>query len=157
MKKVRKDKPIVIIVDDREKKPWKFKNPSTVRRMPIGDYTAMGYEDLILIERKGSMSDLCISLGQNRNRFFQRMTSMVKRAKFPILALEMNFPELLAGSKYSKVYPASLIGSIRALMGMGVIPLFMGHWKRFNQEFMEHFIIRVVRKEREERDLEVSQ
>ena len=85
--------PFTIIIDDREKEPYPFDNIPPLRgdtdnakptilairtidqRIPTGDYTIVGMEDRITIERK-SLADLFGSLGGGRQRFkdeFERM------------------------------------------------------------------------------------
>ena len=78
--------PFVIAVDDRETLPYYFKEIKSDKvdkqkifiarterkRLKTGDYSIVGYEDRISIERK-SWSDLYGTLGQRREQFRQEI------------------------------------------------------------------------------------
>jgi len=87
--------PFTILVDGREKAPYRFTGlttdaadgrrpiivPTEWAQLKTGDYAIQGMEDLVTIERK-SMTDLFSTLGQHRDRFereHQRMAEF-KRA-----------------------------------------------------------------------------
>jgi len=56
-----------IIVDTREQRPYKFKD-SQVKTLACGDYSILGLEDCIAIERK-TIDDLIGCLTSDRQRF----------------------------------------------------------------------------------------
>ena len=63
--------PKEIIVDSREKRPlWDL---CTVQALKTGDYSLVGFEDKIAIERK-SCGDLFKSLGSDSKRFRKELT-----------------------------------------------------------------------------------
>lgn len=69
-----------LVVDSREKKPYKFAGINDVVRkdISVGDYTHKGYEGVYAVERK-SLDDLARSLGTDRDRFraeIERATSL---------------------------------------------------------------------------------
>ena len=79
---------MLILVDQREKQPWTFKDirrthpacdfQTRAANLAAGDYTLEGFEERIAIERK-SPRDACIALQQNFDRFdneFSRMNKM---------------------------------------------------------------------------------
>lgn len=60
---------VKLVIDNREKKPWKFSGQDVVyKELPVGDYTYEGFEDVFSIERK-SLDDLASSMGSERTRF----------------------------------------------------------------------------------------
>ena len=59
-----------IVVDSSEQLPW-WESPPTVRKqLKTGDYSLLGFEDRISIERK-SVPDVFKSCGKNRERFIR--------------------------------------------------------------------------------------
>lgn len=68
-----------IIVDTREKTPWKFRN-SIAQKLDTGDYSVLGYEDDICIERKKSVSEIAQNIVDPRFwREIERMGSIKYR------------------------------------------------------------------------------
>ena len=68
-----------IIVDTREQTPWDlefygFKSIS--KKLDFGDYSVVGYEDKIAIERKSSNTELANNLGKYYKRFLAEMKLM---------------------------------------------------------------------------------
>jgi hypothetical protein len=69
-----------------------------VQKLDTGDYTLVGYEDKLTIERKGSISEMAINLGSDKIRFMAEI-ERVKGFPFKFLVLEftledvMNFPQ----------------------------------------------------------------
>lgn len=61
-----------IVVDHREKTPYLFPSIDnkyiSEERLPVGDYTIRGFEDIFAVERK-TLDDLATSLGSDRLRF----------------------------------------------------------------------------------------
>ena len=70
-----------IVIDNREQKPYTFQNikpepPQTITQgLKTGDYSIMGLENKICIERK-EKSDLFNSMGKNRDRFKKEIIRM---------------------------------------------------------------------------------
>ena len=59
--------PFTIIVDTREQTPWEFGHHTTSReKLDTGDYSMQGYEHLLAIERKRSVSEIATNITENR-------------------------------------------------------------------------------------------
>lgn len=58
----------IIVVDDREKKPYEFPSPYVYGRLPSGDYSIKGYETRIAVERKRPC-ELFANFTTHRDRF----------------------------------------------------------------------------------------
>jgi ERCC4-type nuclease len=59
--------PFTIIVDTREQIPWEFGYHDTAKRkLDTGDYSIEGFENLISVERKKSVSELATNLSESR-------------------------------------------------------------------------------------------
>lgn len=101
--------PYTVIRDDREKKKkgWIWgqfpSNAGTVvQRLKTGDYTLKGYENVLCIERKGSVKELATNLHQKRF-----MESLKRMEQFPVKAviLEFDFADLTDWPKSSGLPP----------------------------------------------------
>lgn len=57
-----------IIIDTREQIPWEFEHPTVIQKLDVGDYSAMGLEKLVCIERK-RFGELYNCLTNDRERF----------------------------------------------------------------------------------------
>lgn len=88
-----------VIVDNDEKKPWLFPPceaegciGSTIQSMDTGDYTLVGYESVLCIERKGTTGEVAQNVTQAR---FER--ELERMRQFPVRAviLEFTLRELL--------------------------------------------------------------
>ena len=66
----------VIIVDTREQKPYKFSIPTVKRGLSSGDYSIVGYEEDITVERK-SLPDLVRCCGRDRSRFMDQCNRLI--------------------------------------------------------------------------------
>ena len=94
---------IHVIQDSKEKNPLQFDfydgcSGQSVRGLKTGDYTAQGYEDIVVVERKCSTGELSQNLGIKYKQFkaeFERMESVPFRylvCEFPREYL-YTFPE----------------------------------------------------------------
>ena len=75
----------IVAVDTREQKPYRFPH-SEVKTLATGDYSIVGLEDQVAIERK-SKEDAYSSLGQGRDRFERELERL---SKFDYAAIEAN-------------------------------------------------------------------
>lgn len=87
-----------VIRDTREKAGhgWSFAaSPScagtVVQKMDTGDYTLVGYEDVLTIDRKGSVSEFAGNLTQKR---FERELERMASFKVAVVLLEFDFEEM---------------------------------------------------------------
>ena len=109
----------LIIVDTREKKPWRFNRTDNCRgtisqKLNVGDYSVQGIESVVTIERKGSVSELYGNLGKGRTRFFAEIERMGDM-KYKFVVCEFTFGQLLKQPRFSKMSPNSILGSIISL------------------------------------------
>lgn len=99
--------PFTLIIDRREKHPYrflglradaKFKNvplaiPTAFGFLKSGDYSILGFEDRVAIERK-SVVDLYSTLGQHRDRF-QREHERMAALDFAAVVIEGSWDRVL--------------------------------------------------------------
>ena len=84
-KKPKPNKPMTILFDDREKKPWLFLSDLyelKQQRLAVGDYTLEGYEDRIAVEKKSGMGELLSDLTSGYRKTFEKF--LIKLSKYPI-------------------------------------------------------------------------
>ncbi len=85
-----------VLVDSREKNSWEL-NSSRVSatekiKLDTGDYTIDGYEDILCIERKESVTELAGNITQAR---FKKELERIKEIPYAYLILEANIKEVL--------------------------------------------------------------
>jgi len=117
----------VLVVDTREQHPWCPPGMLMVSRaLKVGDYSLVGYEDIIRVERKASIMELQLNLVRHWDQFIKNMSLL---AKFPIhfLIITDSFVRLFRYNKYSNVRPEVFRSRLNRLMlETGIIPLFIG-------------------------------
>ena len=82
-----------VIVDTREQQPWTLKYHSTaIQKLDTGDYSVQGYEDLICIERKHSISEFVSNMSEKR---FLDVLNRMTKYKYSYIVMEFNFDDVL--------------------------------------------------------------
>ncbi len=102
---------IVVAIDTREQKPYRFAR-SEVKTLASGDYSIVGLEDRIAIERK-TKEDAYSSLGQGRARF-ERELQRLSRIDYAAMVIETSLPEFLQAPAFSRMNPKAAASSIVA-------------------------------------------
>lgn len=98
-----------IVVDTREQLPYVY-DGAVVKTLPTGDYSIVGLEDRVAIERK-SKADAFASLGRGRARF-RREVERLSALDYAAIVIEDTLPGFLRRPPYSRVNPRSAIGSL---------------------------------------------
>ena len=107
----RENSEIVVAIDTREQKPYRFAR-SEVKTLPTGDYSIIGLEDRIAIERK-TKEDAYSSLGQGRARF-ERELERLSHLDYAAVVVETSLPDFLCAPAFSRMHPKAAAGSIVA-------------------------------------------
>lgn len=124
------ESPFTVVVDTREQCPYRFESivadvredplrrpiaiPYVRRFLPQGDYSIVGHESAIAIERK-SITDLFGTLGQGRRRFEAELARLQSDAKFAAVVVEAEWSEILSSPPaWSKLSPKTVYRSILA-------------------------------------------
>ena len=90
-----------ILIDTREQQPYEFENPSEVGTLSCGDYSIMGLENHIAIERK-ELNDLIGCLTTDRERF-ERELYKARALDYFALVIETSFSDLVNGYYRSQI------------------------------------------------------
>jgi ERCC4-type nuclease len=122
-----------IAYDSREQKPYKFragKNCAGMvkRTLDHGDYQVDGMPNLITIERKQNIDELCNNIGKNRDRFERELVRM-QVCKHRYVVVE-DYYSSISRPKFSKMHPNAIWGSVVSLeIKYGVKFMFCGNRK----------------------------
>ena len=112
-----------VAVDTREQAPLTFGAWPTARLgLPTGDYSIVGCEARIAIERK-SLPDLFACVGRERGRFERELARMAA-LEYAALVVEDPLEVLLAGHERSQVTGAAVVGSLCAWSVAYRLPVF---------------------------------
>jgi ERCC4-type nuclease len=124
-----KEPGFIIAIDTREQKPYKFgKHPVEIVTLQTGDYSIIGLENVICIERK-SKADAYGTFGSGRARFKRELERMVW-FDFAAIVVESSFEDFLIPPTFSKMHPNSAINSLISWsIRYGVHVLFCGRRK----------------------------
>ena len=95
-----------VIKDTREQDGWFFTPYDKCEGMELGtlhtgDYTLKGYEDIVCVERKASVSEIAINLGKKKSTFYREMERM-KDFHFRYMLLEFSASDVIG-------YPQNLL------------------------------------------------
>jgi DNA excision repair protein ERCC-4 len=107
----KNSKEFTIVIDSREQRPYSYKG-AVVKALISGDYSIIGLEDRIAIERK-SKEDAYSSLGQGRGRF-ERELKRLSRYDYAAIVIESSLEDFLKAPAFSRMNPKAAMGSILA-------------------------------------------
>ncbi|MBT3985504.1 hypothetical protein HOD38_05105 [archaeon] len=105
-----------LVVDSREQKPYSrdifepLGMVSTTKTLKTGDYSILGREDEVAIERK-SLQDLIASITKNRGRF-ERELQRAQNMKFFAVVIEANYQDIKYKKYESDIEPKCIFGTI---------------------------------------------
>jgi ERCC4-type nuclease len=83
-----------------------------VKLLPSGDYSLLGYEERVAIERK-SKKDAYASLGRERD-WFEREIERLSRFEYAAIVVEASLKGFLARPEFSQLNPKAAINSMLA-------------------------------------------
>ena len=88
-----------VIRDTREREGYHFSKfdkcqGMVVRKLDTGDYTLLGLEDKICIERKGCVEEVAINFGKKKKQFLAEIERM-KEFPHKFILLEFSLEDLL--------------------------------------------------------------
>lgn len=82
-----------IIVDTREQQPWSFEHYAVAnKKLDTGDYSIEGLENILVIERKKSVSEFANNITESR---FKDVVQRLSNIKYAFLLLEFELDDVL--------------------------------------------------------------
>jgi ERCC4-type nuclease len=83
----------IIIIDTREQQPWHFNHYATaVQKLDTGDYSVVGLENIVTIERKKSVNEFANNITEKR---FKDWVGRLSTVEFPFVLLEFSLSDIL--------------------------------------------------------------
>jgi ERCC4-type nuclease len=141
---------VTAIRDTREQIPLDLSPLLTVPgTLATGDYSLLGLEHVVAIERKG-LSDLLACVGGERERFDREVQRLLA---YPVrcLVVEATWPEIEAGGWRSKITPQAVMGSLLGWIAAGLPILMAGDHARAGRYVSRLLFIAARRRWRENR------
>lgn len=81
-----------VIIDTREQQPWQFERTiAEHKKLDTGDYSIEGYEEILCIERKKSVSEIANNITESR---FKDVISRMNTYKYSFLILEFSLSDI---------------------------------------------------------------
>lgn len=135
------DQEPVIVIDTREKAPYVFSCPFIVGKLDSGDYSLVGYEHRVAVERK-TVEDFVSSVIHSRERFYRELDRLaVYDAR--CVVIEGSLKDLIQGNYRSRAHPNAVFASAVSIIVKRSIPVFFCHDRdctcRFVQEYLHRF------------------
>lgn len=99
----------LIAVDTREQRPYEFPE-SRVVTLSTGDYSIVGLEDQVAIERK-TIGDAYASLGAHRDRF-RAAVERLGLLRYGAIVIETSLPDFLRQPMFSRMSSRAAINTL---------------------------------------------
>ncbi len=116
---------VIIVIDSREQKPYKFpKYETVVKPLKYGDYSILGHEDNFAIERK-SFSDWVFSITVRRDPF-KRLLENVTDMNYFALLIETDMRKIWKQYVHSKIHRKAIVNTALLWSIKYNIPVFFG-------------------------------
>ncbi|MCA1962235.1 MAG: ERCC4 domain-containing protein [Desulfomonile sp.] len=135
---------VIIVIDSRRPKTigWElyFTLPTIPCPLDTGDYSIVGCEELICIERK-TLGDL-ISFFTGEQQRFTRELRRSRMIPDRIIICDSHYGDLLRGQYHSKMHPPAAWASAVALMTRYRIPLLMARDAESAEELCQSILLR---------------
>jgi len=131
-----------IIIDTREQRPFNFEKfvvQVQTGTLQTGDYSLVGYEDRVAIERKGLDDLISCFMGGNRDRF-ERELSRAQGMDLFVVVVEAGLMDIARGRYKSKMQPHAALQSMVTFFVRYSVP-FMCCGSRDGTEYMTYSLL----------------
>ncbi len=137
----------LILIDQREQSPLKFKGETERVLLPCGDYSLRGLSAEVAIERK-SLPDLVACCGQDRARFVEQIQRM-RDFRFRALVLETTMTHISIGAYRSEINPLSVLGTLIKIAQEMAVPVWFAEDAQGAAQLVERMLVREHKKARQ--------
>ena len=103
---------MIVVVDTREQRPYRFPCDTIRAALPAGDYSIVGFENRVAIERK-SKADAYGTIGAGRDRFVRELEKLA-RYDYAAIVIEASMKNFLRPPERSRLHPNSALRSLLA-------------------------------------------
>ena len=108
--RMKNDEDFVIVIDTREQKPYSFPCNMVKAGLETGDYSLLGHETRIAVERKRP-EEMFLCVGKERKRFERELERFVG-FEYAAIVIEGNLGDMIRPSAFSTVSPKTVINSL---------------------------------------------
>jgi len=133
---------VIIAVDTREQQPYRFKqfSPPLVRTtLQTGDYSVIGFENMIAVERKNP-ADFIQSIGRSRERFFDEI-GRLSLVPYSIVVVESTIIRMMTSwFNRTGLSESQVTGAIVAIVSKFRTPVIMTETKASSEEFVYKYL-----------------
>lgn len=121
---------ITCVIDSREQVPLPLEPlRHIVKKLDCADYSVVGLEDKIAIEKK-SLNDLCACVGRERRRF-DAMVERLKKYEFRAIVVTADWSDIDLKRYHGQLTPTQVYGALMGwAMSCNVPIMFMGDHHR---------------------------
>lgn len=137
----------IVVVDTREQAPYTFDgfrnwiSGVEFRGLKTADYSVVGYEDVIAVERK-SLADMVSSLMDGRARFLREMERLAE-FRYKCICIEASRAQLKSPYRFAaavKAHPNGIVGSLDAIAARYGIVIHYGDNRELTEEFVASYL-----------------
>ncbi len=135
-----------IVIDTREQEPYAFGCPTARRKLDAGDYSVVGHEDAVAVERK-SLADFAQTVIRDFARFDLELRSLAEY-KAACVVVEADLDDVLRGRArrhLRSVSPASVLGASAHITLRYGVPVFWCGSRQAACAFTEQYLRGLVR------------
>lgn len=130
---------LTAVVDTREQRPLDLSPMSTIRKkVEVGDYTLLGLEDILTVERK-DFADLLGCMTSSRERF-EKVLAKMKAYPFRCVVIEGSYGDLAKGKYRSKMNPMAAMHTISSWTAQYQTPFMFLETPELCSDFVKHFM-----------------
>lgn len=136
-----------IVVDSREQAAYEFdtqKVESIRRALPAGDYSLVGWEDRVAVERK-SLEDFVSTVIRSRKRFREELRKL-SGYESACVVVEANLRDVLTGHYRSGAHPNAILGSVVSICLDYGVPVYFCSDRQVACRFVEEYLRGFLRK-----------
>jgi ERCC4-type nuclease len=134
--------PFTFICDTRERQPYGFSARTTLKALDAGDYSVVGHEAEIAVERK-SLDDFVNTVIRARARFHDELKKLA-RYRFACIVVEASFQDILSEGYTSGATGFSVAQAAMSIIVDWHVPIFFCGDRQGAREFTTMFLQRAV-------------
>ena len=135
-----------IVIDTREQEPWHFATETVRKKLAVGDYSLLGKENTVTIERK-TLDDLVNTVIHQGKRFREELSKMASY-EHRCVVVEASLSDIVKHRYTSFAEPSSVIGSVLSIIVDYRIPVYFLFNRPMARAFVQCMLERIERRER---------
>jgi ERCC4-type nuclease len=142
-KKCKEYSDFTIIQDSREQTPWTFSPDQQVivAKLDAGDYSIVGLEGVVSIERK-TLDDYCNTVIGRKARFNRELYKLITY-KYRMIMVEAKIQEIREHKYTCNTNPTAILGRTRAIRWYKKVPIVFCGNRQIAQVLAEKWLRRV--------------